>query len=361
MDYETALVGAAEMLGRLDEATALAPEPIQAGLRARIAWREASGWLACQGVWVHPLDLALRDSGLTGSFFAAQLGQRISSILPATLAGTQLFEMAPGGDEPGRAVPEDQDIAMALALARRWRRLAERQSIHPLQDLQTLNTEMEGWAGPVPDETWAWLMALSGPALLTACRAAQEWGTLTRRWPDAAARVRNLPGTDAIFVAASIWRRSLRGRRIALPFWSAPQPFLLRLSMAAADQFPTRFLACLGEAAEQALRELGRLRRLDTKAQAIPHSQRSTLPDAIRHAVLRPVFTNGSLAAAIGTSTRTALNLIDQLTDAGLLREVTNRRAWRAFTLAEPLAQDRAGYQRDGARLPGGRASRTGR
>jgi hypothetical protein len=75
-----------DALARLDARAAAAPEPLRAGLRARLAFREAAGWLAASGAWVHPLDLALRADHLTGRFdTVGQLG-RAAQALPNTLA-----------------------------------------------------------------------------------------------------------------------------------------------------------------------------------------------------------------------------------------------------------------------------------
>src|SRR6185437_11958427 len=54
------LAQAADALARLDAAAAGATPAIRTGLIARLALREAAGWLARQGAWVHPADLALR-------------------------------------------------------------------------------------------------------------------------------------------------------------------------------------------------------------------------------------------------------------------------------------------------------------
>jgi len=68
------LARAQDGLARLEATVAAASEPVREGLRARLAFREAAGWLAHQGHWIHPIDLALRDAGLTGSYAAARLG-----------------------------------------------------------------------------------------------------------------------------------------------------------------------------------------------------------------------------------------------------------------------------------------------
>src|ERR1700750_331066 len=61
------LARAQEAVIRLDASAEAAPASLAEGLRARLAYREASGWLAYSHVWIHPRDLALRDAGLTAS------------------------------------------------------------------------------------------------------------------------------------------------------------------------------------------------------------------------------------------------------------------------------------------------------
>jgi hypothetical protein len=65
------LAAAQDALARLEASAAAASAAVQEGLRARIALREAAGWLAHHGSWIHPTDLALREAGLGGSYTAA--------------------------------------------------------------------------------------------------------------------------------------------------------------------------------------------------------------------------------------------------------------------------------------------------
>jgi hypothetical protein len=57
------LADASDALARLDTSLAAADAAVQDGLLARLALREAAGWLAHAHTWVHPLDLALRAAG----------------------------------------------------------------------------------------------------------------------------------------------------------------------------------------------------------------------------------------------------------------------------------------------------------
>ncbi len=70
------LAEASAALARLDARLEAADPAVAAGLRARLALREAAGWLAHQeGTWVHPVDLGLRAASLTGSITVAAMGR----------------------------------------------------------------------------------------------------------------------------------------------------------------------------------------------------------------------------------------------------------------------------------------------
>ncbi len=69
-----ALADATDALARLDARAAASPTPSGRGCIARMAFAEAAGWLAHTHAWVHPLDLALRDLGLTAPTALAAVG-----------------------------------------------------------------------------------------------------------------------------------------------------------------------------------------------------------------------------------------------------------------------------------------------
>ena len=60
------LAEAQDAVARLEATAATASPTVIEGLRARVAYREAAGWLAHTHTWIHPCDLALRDAGPTG-------------------------------------------------------------------------------------------------------------------------------------------------------------------------------------------------------------------------------------------------------------------------------------------------------
>src|SRR5207302_1492856 len=83
---------------------------------------EAAGWLAHAHAWAHPLDIALRDLELTGSYSIATLVGRPMRDMPNTYLrrGTRQWE---DQDAEGM-MTGDQAAATALTLARQLVRLA---------------------------------------------------------------------------------------------------------------------------------------------------------------------------------------------------------------------------------------------
>ena len=320
------LARAQDALARLEATAAAASAPVQEGLWTRLSFREAAGWLAHQGHWIHPVDLALRDAGLTGSYAAARLGQRLPSVLPATTGAT----------EDVQEVPEDQEVALALAVARLWRRLSESRTWRPLQDAKALTAALAplGERGS-PTEFAERLERLRGPDDLPPLVIA---GGLARDWQEGGRSDRSgrddrpgrgdrlsLPG---IFLAACTWQAQ---GGAALPFWSAPVQRLHRLALQPRRGWLPLFLEAVAEAAMRAGQELARLQRAEARAACLARTVRSRLPAAAVLAVRRPVTTARLMASSLGVSHRAALGLTRQLEAGGIIREATGRSAWRAF------------------------------
>ncbi len=311
------LAQAQDALARLEASAAAASAPVREGLWARLAFREAAGWLAHQGHWIHPTDLALRDAGLTGSYAAAQLRHRLPSVLPATI----------GAAEQMPEVPEDQEVALALTIARLWCRLSESRTWQPLRDHDALAATLaplgEG-RGPAPlAERLKQLRPPDGlPTLIAA-------GLLARDWQEGGRGDRlSLPG---IFLAACTWQTQ---GGAALPVWSAPVQRLHRLALQPRRGWLPPFLEAVAEAAMRGRQELARLQRAEAKAAGIACTARSHLPGAAALALRRPVVTPRLIAAALGITHRAALGLTRQLELSGIIRETTGRSAWRAFTIS---------------------------
>jgi hypothetical protein len=313
------LAAAAAALAALTTRLADAPEALAAGCRARLAYREAAGWLALQGTWVHPVDLALRDAHLAGSYAAATLGQRLPSVLPATLAG-EAAEAAPS------APPADVTVAQALALARVWRRLGERAGWGDAREEKGRRELLAALGEADHAAASGWQAAVAAcadlPPLLAAAAAVPAWPAPA---PLAAA---------SVLLGAALWRSASGTRGLALPLFAAPLPLLQRLAVAPAASWPPAFLAAVAAAAEAGMQEFLRLRTAAARAAALPHTARARLPAAAALALRQPVLTRPMLARALGISPQAALGLLDRLAAGGVLREATGRAAWRVFVVA---------------------------
>ena len=90
----------------------MASEPVRDGLIARLAYAEAAGRLASQGITAHPVDLALRDS--------ERLGRR--DLWVRHRAG-RTRRAVPDWEPDDAWLSADEQITAALALARLLRRL----------------------------------------------------------------------------------------------------------------------------------------------------------------------------------------------------------------------------------------------
>jgi hypothetical protein len=318
------LARAQHAVTRLDARIEAAAPIIGEGIRARLALREAAGWLAWARFTIHPRDLALRDAGLTGAYGPAALANRLTAELPATAAQGVIFDVA----------PSDLAVDQGLRLARQWRRLAEMRSWRPLADAAAMQELLEflGTGQPASEEEIAeWLADTSfrqqGPALIRACLAARAW--MNR------AAVKEPLTLDGIFLAACLWRESGFGRAVSLPFWLAPETQLNRLAPRIGTAWMAGFLECVAGAATAALGDLDRLQAVADKGRELAApTARSKLPAAFEVMLRAPVMTAAGLAKILRITPQAALGLLRQLEDAGLIREATGRASWRAFTTA---------------------------
>jgi hypothetical protein len=160
--------------------------------------------------------------------------------------------------------------------------------------------------------------------LIRAGRTARDW--LNR----AGVEPHNPAG---FFGAACLWREQTAHRPIPLPVWSAPELLHHRLGLRIGLDWMAQFLECVTAAATTGLRELNRLLQAEKKRVDICVTARSRLPDALDAMLRAPVVTADSLAESLDVTPRAALGLLGQLTAAGILREVTGRASWRAYSL----------------------------
>lgn len=315
------LARAQDALARLETRAELASSPVMDGLRARMSYREAAGWLAHTHVWIYPHDLALRDRGMTGSYGPAFRAGHLAAEIPSTVAQEWDLDSA----------PSDIIVDQALRLARLWRRLAEMRTWRPLADTTTVQETLQslGCRGAMAAAEIAdWMATVEeqqGPLLVRAGRAARDW--------------MNRPGVeprnpDGMFLAACIWREKNGRRPIALPVWSAPGTLHHRLDLHVGLQWMGAFLECVAAAARNGLGELQRLQQAEEKARQLGRTSRSRLPEAIGAVLGAPIVSARDLAKTLAITPQAALGLLRQMAEAGLIREVTGRASWRAFALA---------------------------
>lgn len=334
-----ALSEAEDSLSRLDSATQAAPPSIQEGIAARMALQEAAGWLAHADAWIHPLDLALRDMGLTGSFLAAAISGRVRKEMPSTARSAGISGW---NEEDPDSLPEDLVVGSALALARTLRRLATTTTFRPMSSAAGLQAALKPFGGAVDEgafdawkATWRRDIETNGP-LLASLSAAGRWAEVEENvYVSGSLADRSLRCALVGAIAASA---SGRLRATPLPLWtSVPgQPAAAwrrnpSLSSDPATAIPV--LQQIAEGSKVGLRELGRLLDAAHRAASLTSDldKRSRLPDAV-DAVLRvPAMTPTTLARRIKVTQQTANDLLRQLARAGVVREATGRKAFRAY------------------------------
>lgn len=320
------LCAAQDALARLDAKAESAPEPLRTGLIARLAFREAAGWLSYAGCWAHPRDLALRDAHLIG------FGE-----FPNT-PGHHWEEM-----EPELRLLAEGHLQEALHFARLLRRLAGFPRL--LADPESCAAALGPLAGPCDPEriqAWRerWTAGGARPALLQAAAASVDWmesGVASR--PSSLAALAAVAGRLAE-------ARVLQA--VPLPFWSgaatlaAGEPMLLpRLrGDVAARVFPDgapgwegTFVALAGEAARAGLQNLARLQNAAHKGSELIAGldRRARMPAALDAVLRTPAVTARGLAASLRITPQAALRLLGELVEAGVVRETTGRRSFRAF------------------------------
>jgi hypothetical protein len=356
-----ALADATDALARLDARVATAADAIRDGLLARLALTEAAGWLAHAHAWVHPLDLALRDAGLTAPAALAALGAG-ARALPHTIA--QPVGRLGWEDPPLDTLPAaDLGIADALALARLLRRLPGG-GPHPFGGAVATTETLTALGARCldPDRLAAWWDAHAPaspprrrfgakhgegraprPPLLAGAVAAQAWmenGIIGQADPG-----------QALLAAFGRLVRQAPVRHVFVPVWSAysavgfgDRNALPTLRSDAADRlagwgravgWPVAGLHLIAEGARRGLRELDRLETTakQGKGALAGSDRRSRLPDALDALLRAPVLTPKVLAAQLRIVPQTATALLRTLQAEGVAREVTGRGSFRAFAV----------------------------
>jgi hypothetical protein len=353
------LCDATDTLARLDARAAAAPDAIREGLVARMAYAEAAGWLAHAHVWVHPLDLALRDLALTGSTALAATGGG-HRVLPHTFAVGRTDWDAQTFDDMAEG---DRAVADALALARLLRRSAGRRDLFgTVTDAeQTLAPFGIGPLDPVRFAQWRTAFppvartarrrpgrggegaAPTLPPLLIAAHAAEAWME-----PGISDAPTPLP---AVLTGVCLLARTGPACAVFMPVWAAypvvafgDRDALPALRSDVADRlvgcgkavpWPVTFLHLVAESARAGLRDLDRLVAAAEQGRGLTAQadRRSRLSDALGAALRTPALTPKALAGKLHVAPQTATALLHALRTAGLLREVTGRRSFRAFAV----------------------------
>ena len=301
----TVLADASDALARLDARITTAADAVRDGLLARLALTEAAGFLAHTQAWVHPLDLALRDAGLTAPAALAALGAGSRSLPHTTAqpAGRLGWE-----DPPLETLPAaDQGVTDALALARLLRRLPGG-GPHPFGSAAATAETLTalGARRLDPDRLAAWWDAhapASPPRRRFGARRGEgrvprpRGAVAAQAWMESGITDQADPG-QALLAAFGRLVRQAPVRHVFVPVWSAypavgfgDRDALPTLRSDAADRIVgwgrtvTWPAVCLHLIAESARRGLHELDRLETVAKQGRGSlagtdRRSRLPDA---------------------------------------------------------------------------------
>lgn len=339
------LAAAQDALARLDAAAAAAPAPLRQGFVSRLSLREASGYLASQGAFVHPTDLALRAAGLTGRFDTALQRARPETALPNSRP--HLPEAWDPADLSTLSAFEQAAIR-ALGLARLLAALPRAHD--PLADPSAAATVL----GPLfardldPVRFRAWRARLRRrpspaiPALLRAADAALDWME--------AGIVDEPDPIQALAIAALLLARTGTLQAVPLPVWTGfpgvgrvSDGGLPRLAPAATRRLGVRgevgwrgaFLGLVAESARAGLRELGWLSEAAASGSrlAAARDRRSTLGQALEAVLAAPVITPSQLADQLRVTQQAARRLLGILAEAGIVREVTGRGSFRAYAV----------------------------
>jgi hypothetical protein len=335
------LAAAAAALARLDGQAETASAAVRQGLISRLAYAEAAGWLASRGITVHPVSLILRAGERSGR---RELWLQHQSL--------RRRRAAPARDADDAWLAADETITRGLALARLLGHLPA--ADNPLGEC----ARAEAWLAPLAPaacpfdrgcfERWRDAHRPGArrpdprPALLRAADAARVWmESGTSDIPDA---------IQALAAAALLLKRMGAAAFIQLPLWAswaglcAPDDpgVLPRLRSDSAARLapdgaarPAVFLHLVAEAARAGTRVLATLRQAAAAGTALAaqKDKRSHLGLAVDALLRQPALT-------------APLRLCAQLDEAGLVREMTGRGSFKAYSLAQGADRPNAAHFR---------------
>jgi HTH DNA binding domain len=130
-----------------------------------------------------------------------------------------------------------------------------------------------------------------------------------------------------------LWKENNPRVPIPLPFWAAAETHHHRLSLKFGVAWVAQYLECVAASAVIGLRELAKLQEIEKKGRLLGITKRSRLPAALDAVLRAHIVTAATLAKSIGVTPRAALDLLNELTKAGIVREATGQASWRAFIL----------------------------
>lgn len=315
-----------QTLSRLDATVSASPPSIREGLIARMAFREASGWLAQASQWVHPNDVALRSLGLTGSYIASAKAGTLKRDLPNTLSETSFAE-----DE--NTVVGDRTVALALALAKILTHLPK----NALENADTVQNALVPLGWVVDDlktvQVVDWLLDYREdtkklPTIVAALYAAAVWRSIDDGVEDEVDLRAGFLLTCAM---------SERLRTIPLPFWTA-RPIVYGLQKSASPFGKERVvgqLKLINESGLSAMRELERLTDFQKRFTDLTTrlTKRSRMSDAIDAAIRLPIVTPQTLSRRLKITPQASTKLLRHLSDIALMTESTGRKSFRGFTI----------------------------
>lgn len=305
---------AAAALARLDTRLSLASRPVQDGWRARFLYEEASASARLEGDWSDAPDLMMAEAGA----LEGPPGPHLS----ATLRVLDMVRLAARRHPRSFWTPG---------------RLARLASALPQRDESAARFAGGLLEAGDPTQAWEALRRVLTPARIL------EWQQLGPLLGAAdILRVWNSQGLDALLGGAP-------GRILAAAWpWRLGETSGLTLPVAwgfvghahayapTGPQWDRQFLEAAARGVGRAGDLLDRLLRAEQRLHQATVEKRSNsrLTALAELLIARPATGSTELAKALATSKQGALNLLQELLEQGLAREISGRRSFRIWTAA---------------------------
>lgn len=310
----SAMGAAAAALARLDTRLTLASQPVRDGWRARFLFEEASASARLEGDWSDAQDLMLAEAGA----LEGPPGPHLS----ATLRVLDMVRLAARRHPRSFWTPG---------------RLARLASALPQRGESGAGFGARFTEGADPTRAWEALQRALTPARI------EEWQHLGPLLGAAdILRVWNAHGLDALLGGAP-------GRILAAAWpWRLGETHSLTLPVAwgfvghaqayapGSTSWDRQFLEAAARGVGRAGDLLDRLLRAEQRLLQATLEKRSNSRLAALAALLlaRPATGSSEIARVLNTSKQGALNLLQELLEQGLVREISGRRSFRIWTAA---------------------------